>query len=289
MNPACSGATLRESTHPEERILFFDADSGGQPAPRHNGHTNCVYLDGHGQMVKGVSAGLSSRTGMASPASGYGLVDKLRIAQNASADVWVKSIHIAIVSAESVVAGRGGFVLTSEMQAMTEPYTAQVVCRVPTDEVARAVNELGWVAQRSIRGEDLTRSYLDNTRTVALQGQRQERLVKVVDEAAQKAHVVTAEENLAGSESAEAAAQGELYGIAGRTTLATITVTLTQRDRDQELGVVPLSATARNALGALRATGVALARAAIWVLAFVWLWLPPVWLGVRAIRRLRWA
>ena len=97
-------------------------------------------------------------------------------------------------------------------------------------------------------------------------------------------HVVELENSLAEAEEAEVTAHSELYGIADRTTLASITATLTQRDRESR-PPSPILASMKGALGALKATGLALAGAAIWLLAFVWAWLPLLWLGLRAARR----
>ena len=247
-------------------------------------------MDGHAKWMKGIPDDISMTTGIAPPTDNYGLTDKLKLAYTASAEVWVKSVHQAILVAEKTVRDRGGFPLLSSLQAVNEPYSAELICRVPTAEVANTINALGtlgWVARREIRGEDLTRKYLDKTREVATQAARQERLEKVVDKATvatdrttSKHHVVELEQNLAGSEAAEDAAHSELYEVADRTTLATITATLTQRDRE-ETPISPLAATWRNALGALAGTGIALTRLAIWLLMFAWLWAPLAWLAFR--------
>ena len=290
MNPRYSGADTHEYPDAAELIVFFDADETGAPVARHHDGTNCGFMDGHVKWMKGVPDQLSPTTGFAPPTHGYGLADRLKIAYTASAEIWVRSIYQALLAAEAAVSTRGGFLLQSRLEARYEPYSAQITCRVPTDEVANAVNdlgELGWVAQREIQGTDLTRNYLDNRRAVATQTARRERLTTTLRRAGTKEHVVQLEENLAGSEAAQNLAEGELYGVAGRTTLATITATLTQREREPKRAFVPLATTARSALGAIKSVGILLARGVIWGLAFVWLWGPVAWYGIRALRQRR--
>lgn len=287
MNARYSGATLADIPHPETAILAYDADEAGRPVARHNGGTDCAFADGHVKWVQGVPDIGALTSMVAPPASGYGLADRLKLAYEATAELWVKSIHQAVLMAETIAAQHGGFVLVSSTQAVQEPFSAQIVCRVPTREITATINALGalgWVARREIHGEDLTRQYLDKERQVQVEQHRQERLGQVVQRASQMEHVVPAEQNLSQSEAAETTAHSELYQVQDRTTLATITATLLQRSWEKP-EPPSLATSLAAALAALRATGVALARGGIWALLFIWAWGPVVWVAARALRR----
>lgn len=41
-----------------ERVLFLDVDGSGRPTARHNGGTNCAFLDGHVKWPTGVPRGI---------------------------------------------------------------------------------------------------------------------------------------------------------------------------------------------------------------------------------------
>ena len=283
MNPRFSGADTKDFDNPAELIVIHEVDKLGHPDPRHNEGMNCGFMDGHAKWLPGVPDDISMTTGLTPPSQGYGLADKLKLAYTASAEIWVKSVHQAVLAAEKTFADRGGFVLMSSLQAVAEPYDAQVIGRVPSAEVAATINALGtlgWVANRQIRGDDLTRKYIDETRQVQTQRQRQERLTEVVEKSVRQEHVVEVEENLAGSEAVQGEAESKLYDVADRTTLATITATLSQRDR-QAPPPPAISASWHGAIAALKGAGVALSRVGIWLGVFAWVWLPLLWLGLR--------
>jgi prepilin-type processing-associated H-X9-DG protein len=291
MNRRLSAARASDYPSPSQTIVFYDADEAGRPVARHNGGTNCAFLDGHVKWMKGVPEDIGATTNLAPPAGGYGLAEQLKLAYDANAEVWVQSAKQAILSAEKTVYERHGFVLASDLQAMQEPYSAQLTCKVPTAEVANTINalgDLGWVARRSIKGEDLTRSFVDRNREVRLNQKREERLDKVVQQTGEGKHptVPASEQTLTDTEHAQAGAESALFDIASRTTLATVSLSLVQRDRNQR--TTALGATWRGALEALIGVGVALGRLAIWLAVFAWVWLPVVWLGWRVRgRRLR--
>jgi len=287
MNPRYSGANPKDFEHPEELIVAFDADETGRPVARHNDGLDCLFMDGHVKWLPGIPDQLTGTTGLIPPSRGYGLTDKLKLAYTASAELWVKSVYQATLAAEATFVQRGGFVLSSTLQAAARPYTAQVVGRVPTAEVANTLNalaQLGWVARRDITGEDLTPKYLDEQRAVQSAETREQRLTSVVREATRQKHVVQTEENLAKTEGTHDQARGELYRIADRTTLASITATITQTQPEPPPGP-PLQNSLRRAVHALKAAGLALAQVGIWLGLFAWAWVPAAWLGWRWQRR----
>ena len=289
MNPRLSSTKASDYSNPASVVAFYDADDSGRPVARHNGGTNCAFLDGHVKWLKGVPEDIGQTTNVVPPARNYGLAEQLKLTYDANAEVWVQSAHQAILGAEKTVSDRGGFVLTSDLQATQEPYSAQLTCKVPTKEVASTINalgDLGWVARREIKGEDLTRAFVDRNREVRLHQKREERLDTAVRQTIEGKHptVPASEQTLTDTERAEAGAESALYEIASRTTLATITLSLVQRDRNQR--TTALGTTWRGALDALTGVGVALGRLGIWLAVFAWVWLPVVWLGWRVRGRM---
>ncbi len=55
MDPRYSGTRLSDYSDPYARVLFYDADAQGCPAPRHRGRINCAYMDGHVKTTRGVA------------------------------------------------------------------------------------------------------------------------------------------------------------------------------------------------------------------------------------------
>jgi len=50
-----------------ERVLFLDVDRSGRPIARHNGGTNCAFLDGHVKWLNGVPRGIGPAGDSISP------------------------------------------------------------------------------------------------------------------------------------------------------------------------------------------------------------------------------
>jgi len=286
MNPLVGGKRLDDFEHPEDVIVIFDADESGNPAPRHDGGTNCGFLDGHAKWIQGVPPGLSGGTSFAPPTRNYGLADQLKVAYQGTTELFVRSIHQASLAAEQAVTAHGGFVLRSTLEAVEEPYKAQVVCKVPAEEVAGTLNDLaalGWVARRDVVGDDLTQSYVDASRALRAARKREDRASAATRQPGNVRSPADANQTLATAEQSADQTESKLFDIEAATTLATIAATLTQREPEVHVERIP--GTWSAATYALKSTLVVLAQVAIWLLLFSWVWAPAAILIRRRSRR----
>ena len=230
-----SGANINELPDPAGTVMIYEVQQG-QPAYLHNGGMNVGYADGHAKWIRMLPESVSQTTSMTtgSPGSNYGLRRRLKLAYDASCEVWVKQLQTAVVSAEQVFTDRGGFVLTSMLSQRPEAgavRTASIEGRVPTTEVAATVNALaalGYVVHREIMGQDLTDQYVTRTRTVTQteaevgEAERQRQAATASRKAPVTAQVHKARQQLAG-------AQDALFGVERELALATICATFVER------------------------------------------------------------
>ncbi len=54
MNPRHDRAIVGDVSEPAESVLFYDADEQGHPTARHNGGTECAFVDGHVKWLSGI-------------------------------------------------------------------------------------------------------------------------------------------------------------------------------------------------------------------------------------------
>lgn len=235
MPAGLSGANLNELPDPAGTVLIYEVQQG-QPAYRHNGGMNVGYADGHAKWITKLPEGVSQTTSMTtgSPGSNYGLRRRLKLAYDASCEVWVKQVQTAVVSAEQVFTDRGGFVLTSMLSQRPEAglvRTASIEGRVPTAELAATVNALaalGYVVHREILGQDLTDQYVTRTRGVTQteaqvgETERQRQAAPAARKAPVTAQVQKARQQFAG-------AQDALFGVERELALATVCATFVER------------------------------------------------------------
>jgi len=286
MNRQWSGAELDSIPDKQAAVIVYEADDTGAPALRHNGGMNVGYADGHAKMVREVPPGLLPSTSLKPPSGGYGLADELKVSYEAQSEVWVASVHEAVLGAEQAVQDEGGFVLASRLQATADPPKGEVVCRVPRERVGDAVNAfgaLGWVATREIAGEDLTARYLAAQRTLATDQGREERLRESAKTAKQPQPASADRAKADEARKAQDNTRGELFNIASATDLATVSARFLQRSETP-----PPEGLGGTWTGAASAAGASvgwLLRVCIWLLLFAWLWAPP--LGVAWLVRRR--
>jgi len=288
MNRQWSGAKLGSIPDKGTAVIIYEADDTGAPALRHNGGMNVGFADGHAKMVREVPPGLVPSTSMKPPSGGYGLAEELKLSYEAQSEVWVASVHEAVLGAEQAVQDEGGFVLASRLQATADPPKGEVVCRVPRERVGDAVNALGalgWVATREIAGEDLTARYLTAQRTLSTDQAREERLresAKATKRPEQaSADRVKADE----ARKAQDNTRGELFNIASATELATVSARFLQRSE----APLPkgLSGTWAGAASAAGSSLGWLLQVCVWLLFFAWLWAPPLAIAWLVRRRCR--
>ena len=170
LNPLVGGKKLAEIPEPATTVLLYEVDEHGQPVFPHHDGANFAFVDGHVKWFSKRDApeGIRS-TGYIPPERNYGLAERLKLAYEATIEVWVENVYQAVLQAEAAVQKCGGFLLSSQLEARHERAHANLIVKVPTPEVGNCINALGalgFVAHRQITGEDLTQRYVTATREI---------------------------------------------------------------------------------------------------------------------------
>jgi len=159
----------------------------------------------------------------------------MQLAYDAACEVWVEDLQQAVPTAEKVFYDHKGFVLSSELVGAGDPETeafAEITGKVPTDQVADAVNAitaLGYVAQRDVRGQDVTKDYVEARRAYEDLLHRIKQLeARLAEATGYEKQRLQAEVSRLRKELREP--QDQLTAVEGEIQLATITATLVERE-----------------------------------------------------------
>jgi len=270
-SPALAGTDLKSIKQPATTVMVYEAKDG-RPVKRHNDGLVVGYADGHVKWEKDLPAGFLEQQSLGPPTRNYGLADRLRIAYEAEEDVEVADVPVAVMQAERDISQRGGFLLDSSLTRHSERLTAQIVFRVPAEEMLATMNalaKLGAVVGRCVKGEDLTEKYVAAQSAVESEAQKQERLEKIE----RRTRATVEKLGLAGKigESHAAAEQqrSEIRQVLARTVLATGTARFFERER---VAPTTLLAAAERAWQSAGRSGRVVATAVIWLLAYLPFW-----------------
>ena len=285
LSPYVAGRNLGEIADPDTTVMLYEVGEGGQPIFPHNDGANYGFVDGHVKWFRKDKAPEDFQaSGFIPPTQTYGIAEHLKIAYQASVEVVVRNLYQSVLEAEAAVRQYGGFLMNSSLDGNCG--YASLTMRVPTGEVGNVINALGalgFVAHRQIAGEDLTRRYVSAGREIERTDERSERLATMVEGMDEDKPRVSAEENLGTVEREATGLRDEVWDIDARTTLATVTATLTA----EEPGPQPLTIGEAfgNAVQALLKVLVAATKVGAWVLVFAPIWGAAFWLGRWALKR----
>jgi len=270
-SPALAGTDLKSIKQPATTVMVYEAKDG-RPVKRHNDGLVVGYADGHVKWEKDLPAGFLEQQSLGPPTRNYGLADRLRIAYEAEEDVEVADVPVAVMQAERDISQRGGFLLDSNLTRHSDRLTAQIVFRVPAEEMLATMNalaKLGAVVGRCVKGEDLTDKYVAAQSAVESEAQKQERL----EEIERRTRATVEKLGLAGKigESHAAAEQqrSEIRQVLARTVLATGTARFFERER---VAPATLLAAAEHAWQSAGRSGRVVATVVIWLLAYLPFW-----------------
>ncbi|MFQ6134130.1 MAG: DUF4349 domain-containing protein, partial [Armatimonadota bacterium] len=180
-NPALAGRDLKTIDDPTNTVLVYDARDG-KLEQRHDDGAYYGFVDGEVKWLEDPPPGFLHQQSLGPPTRNYGLAEKLRIAYQAEQDVEVEDVPVAVMQAEREIDRRGGFLLNSDLTRNSSRLTAQIVFRVPVEEMLSTMNalaKLGAVLNRHIAGQDLTEKYVLAQRAVRSEAQKQERLGRI--------------------------------------------------------------------------------------------------------------
>jgi hypothetical protein len=186
-------------------------------------------------------SGKDDRGGRGGEGAGSGAeLETTHIIRTARLSVSVRSVPEALAEVRSVAETAGGFVAREE----TDSYeggridSTEVVLRVPSakyDEVMNDLKGTGTVTYRSSQAEDVTDQVVDVESRVKSQRAAVDRLRKLMDEATELEDVVLLEGELASREAELDSLLSRRASLKDRTSLATVTLDLVDRDRVDEV------------------------------------------------------
>ncbi|MEW2069287.1 DUF4349 domain-containing protein [Streptomyces sp. NPDC007346] len=154
--------------------------------------------------------------------------------------VEVKSAPKAAAAARSAVEASGGLVATETTERIDDTHeTSHLVLRVPQDgyqEVLRKLTGSGKLLSRSSNAKDVTDQVVDVESRIATQRASVTRVRELMDQAERLTDVVTLEGELSKRQADLESLLAQQASLKDRTSLATITLDLTEPDAPREDG-----------------------------------------------------
>ncbi|WP_236710912.1 DUF4349 domain-containing protein [Streptomyces sp. 150FB] len=202
------------------------------------------------QDSSGVGSGDASSAGKGQAAQKPGQPQAgLHVIRTATLTVRVKDTQKALTTAREATERVGGFVENESTQRLSDSQvTSHIVLRVPQDDYDAVLAELagtGTLLERKADAEDVTSQVVDTDSRVASQRASVNRVRALMDKADSLSDVVSLESELSTRQAALDSLLAEQASLKNRTTLATITLQLSEpaakkqaADTDDDPGVV---------------------------------------------------
>ncbi|MFE3253529.1 DUF4349 domain-containing protein [Streptomyces sp. NPDC059209] len=163
---------------------------------------------------------------------------KTHVIRTATLSVEVKSVTKALAEARTVALDAGGVVEDETTERVDDTHVASnVVLRVPEAEYDSVLTELagtGKLLARSANAKDVTEQVVDVNSRIATQRASVNRVRKLMDQAEDITDVVALESQLNTRQSELEALLAKQASLADRTTMATITLDLSERAKDEK-------------------------------------------------------
>ncbi|MFH9617370.1 DUF4349 domain-containing protein [Streptomyces pratensis] len=237
----------------------------------------------HAAGANAESAAKSGDKASQAPDPGSGVA--VHVIRTATLYVEVKSVPKAVSAARGVAEGAGGIVSEENTERVDDTHEAsRLVLRVPQDrydEVLRALAGAGKLVSRTSDAKDVTGQVVDVESRIATQRASVARVRDLMDKAEKLTDVVTLEGELSSRQAALESLLAQQASLKDRTTLATITLELSEpyedgKDPEEDTGFLDALAGGWDAfvtmlrwiMVAIGATAPFLAAAAVLVL--VW-------------------
>ncbi|MFI7235798.1 DUF4349 domain-containing protein [Streptomyces cyaneofuscatus] len=162
------------------------------------------------------------------------------VIRTAELSVEVRSAPKAAAAARSAVEASGGLVATENTERIDDRYeTSHLVLRVPQDsyqEVLRKLTGSGKLLSRSSNAKDVTDQVVDVESRIATQRASVKRVRELMDQAEKLTDVVSLEGELSSRQADLESLLAQRSSLKDRTSLATITLELTEPDAPREEG-----------------------------------------------------
>jgi hypothetical protein len=183
---------------------------------------------------KGTSVGAAGTESLApapaTTADQQALTDR-KIIFNASLSLDVVDAEKALSDCEILVAKYGGFVAQSSLQKSDTQVLATIVLRVPSAQVTQLMTGLaglGTITSRSSGSEDVTSQYIDIQARLKVLRAEEEQLVGFLKKATNIKDMLAVQEQLGSVRTQIEQYEGQQRYMDNATSLATVTVQLTQ-------------------------------------------------------------
>ncbi|MFI9585807.1 DUF4349 domain-containing protein [Streptomyces sp. NPDC052236] len=274
----CSGANDSGSTADEKA-----AQSGAQPAAE-----DAARAEGSGSLADAGAPSAPSGRQQAEPKNPVAL-PTTHIIRTATISVEVEDAPKALAKARTAAEDAGGHVSNESTERLDDTHvTSHVVLRVPQEKYDAVLTELagaGKLLSRKADAKDVTGQVVDVDSRIATQRASVARVRALMDRATQLSDVVTLEGQLSSRQAELESLLAQQASLKDRTTLATITVDLTEKegpepkkDEDEDPGFLDALNGGWDALvTAVKWIGIVIAAIAPWVAAFgllfaLWWW-----------------
>ncbi|WP_347242145.1 DUF4349 domain-containing protein [Streptomyces sp. IB2014 016-6] len=163
---------------------------------------------------------------------------KTHVIRTATLSVEVKSVTKALAKARNVALDAGGVVEDETTERIDDTHVASnVVLRVPEAEYDSVLTELagtGKLLARSANAKDVTEQVVDVNSRIATQRASVNRVRKLMDQAEDITDVVALESQLNTRQSELEALLAKQASLADRTTMATVTLDLSERPKEEK-------------------------------------------------------
>ncbi|WP_030690073.1 DUF4349 domain-containing protein [Streptomyces globisporus] len=199
--------------------------------------------DGKGMAAEPADAGAGGAADRSAAASGAGAAGKpaskppagQHVIRTASLSVEVKDAAKALGTARRVATDAGGHVENESTERVDDAYlTSQIVLRVPQERYDSVLTELagtGKLLDRKADAKDVTDQVVDAESRIATQRASVARVRALMDRAEKLSDVVTLEGELSRRQADLEALLAQQASLKDRTTMATITLRLSEKEK----------------------------------------------------------
>lgn len=296
--------TISRIPNPSEFVVAYEG-SDGVVDKAHDGGAYFLFLDGQVRLRRDINfVSLIDTDFSDHPQRSRENATKAgrKVSYSGKADVEVARAKAALIRAEQVVEGGGGFLLKSELRRRgAKRFEADLSAKVPAEGFFAVINQLcdiGETHYRLVEGEDLTLSYAAAQTSVDQQQTSERELGQLFQRSAaaprplragsETPHSLEVQKSLQSTRGIEGEKRHELRAVQTKLVLASITLTISEPEPHKNEALWKATGALRDAMTSLRGTGQSFATVSIWLLVYVPLWLPTmltVWLIMRRMKR----
>jgi len=209
------------------------------------------------------------------------------IIKTADISIKVRNFQKAYDDAVWICRSVGGFVSDSTAESEESiPTSGSLTLRVPADSFESAIgrlSRLGTVKSKNIKGQDVTGEVVDLESRLRNKRAEERQYLEIMNRARRVPDIVTVTEELSRVRGEIEEAQGRLRYLRASAAMATINVSLSEKERPKPVPKSSINRTFKNAVASLGRTASGLAAVCIWLGVYSPFWALPIaaWLYLR--------